>query len=94
MNENVINNNKFLIIYMFSFLVKPHLTREEYLQTQFLVNEFASGVGKDLHRKLETRAKNMRNWVLIIIIVIVFVCFFFFEAGDNWVLLNKNTCKL
>lgn len=43
--------------------VKPHLTREEYLQTQFLVNEFASGVGKDLHRKLETRAKNMRNWL-------------------------------
>lgn len=76
---------------MFSFLVKPHLTREEYLQTQFLVNEFASGVGKDLHRKLETRAKNMRNWVLIIIIVFVFV---FFEAGNNWVLLNKNTCKL
>jgi len=43
--------------------VKPHLTREEFLQTQFLVNEFASGVGKDLHRKLEKRAKSMRNWL-------------------------------
>lgn len=45
-------------------LVKPHLTREEYLQTQFVVNEFASGVGKELHKKLETRAKGMRNWVI------------------------------
>ena len=43
--------------------VKPHLTSEEYLQTQFLVNEFASGVGKELQSKLETRASNMRNWV-------------------------------
>ncbi|KAJ7319507.1 hypothetical protein OS493_035817 [Desmophyllum pertusum] len=43
--------------------VEPHLTREEYLQTQFLVNEFASGVGKDLHRKLEIRGKSMRNWL-------------------------------
>ena len=43
--------------------VKPHLTSEEYLHTQFLVNEFASGVGKELQSKLETRASNMRNWV-------------------------------
>ncbi|RMX56747.1 hypothetical protein pdam_00021211, partial [Pocillopora damicornis] len=43
--------------------VKPHLTSEEYLQTQFLVNEFASGVGKELQSKLETRASNMRNWL-------------------------------
>ncbi|KAL9966589.1 hypothetical protein ACROYT_G024691 [Oculina patagonica] len=43
--------------------VKPHLTREEYLQTQFVVNEFASGVGKELHKKLETRAKGMQNWL-------------------------------
>ena len=43
--------------------VKPHLTSEEYLQTQFLVNEFASGVGKELQSKLEMRASNMRNWV-------------------------------
>ena len=43
--------------------VKPHLTSEEYLQTQFLVNEFANGVGKELQSKLEMRASNMRNWV-------------------------------
>ena len=43
--------------------VKLHLTSEEYLQTQFLVNEFASGVGKELQSKLEKRASNMRNWV-------------------------------
>lgn len=43
--------------------VKPHLTSEEYLQTQFLVNEFASGVGKELQSKLEMRASNMRNWL-------------------------------
>jgi len=51
---------------IYFYIVKPHLTEEEYLQTQFLVNEFASGVGKDLHRKLEKRAKSMRNWVLFI----------------------------
>ena len=43
--------------------VKPHLTSEEYLQTQFLVNKFANGVGKELQSKLEMRASNMRNWV-------------------------------
>ena len=43
--------------------MKPHLTREEFLHTEFLVNEFASGIGKELQRKLELRAKSMRNWV-------------------------------
>ncbi|CAH3173403.1 unnamed protein product [Porites lobata] len=43
--------------------VKPHLTREEFLHTEFLVNEFASGIGKELQRKLELRAKSMRNWL-------------------------------
>lgn len=43
--------------------VKPHLTREEFLRTQFIVNEFASGVGKELQKKLESRAKNFRNWL-------------------------------
>ena len=47
------------------FTVKPHLTREEFLHTEFLVNEFASGIGKELQRKLEIRAKSMRNWVTI-----------------------------
>lgn len=43
--------------------VKPLLTREEFLHTQFVVNEFASGVGKELQKKLESRGKNMRNWL-------------------------------
>ena len=47
------------------FIVKPHLTREEFLHTEFLVNEFASGIGKELQTKLELRAKSMRNWVTI-----------------------------
>ena len=46
-----------------SLIVKPHLTKEEFLRTQFVVNEFASGVGKELQKKLEMRGKNMRNWV-------------------------------
>ena len=45
--------------------MKPHLTRKEFLHTEFLVNEFASGIGKELQRKLELRAKSMRNWVTI-----------------------------
>ena len=48
-----------------SLIVKPHLTREEFLQTEFVVNEFASGVGKELQRKLEIRGKSMRNWVIM-----------------------------
>lgn len=43
--------------------MKPHLTREEFLHTQFIVDEFVSGVGKELQKKLESRAKNFRNWV-------------------------------
>lgn len=48
--------------------MKPHLTREEFLHTEFLVNEFASGIGKELQRKLELRAKSMRNWVTVMVL--------------------------
>ena len=50
-------------MYLIFPTVKPHLTSEEYLQTQFLVNEFSNGVGKELQSKLEMRASSMRNWV-------------------------------
>ena len=64
------NNNNSLFIYLLNLflccvIVKPHLTREEFLHTEFLVNEFASGIGKELQRKLELRAKSMRNWVTV-----------------------------
>ncbi|XP_050388403.1 peroxisomal carnitine O-octanoyltransferase [Patella vulgata] len=43
--------------------VKPFVTDEEYKQTEFLVQQFHSGVGKELHFKLFERAKYMRNWL-------------------------------
>lgn len=49
------------------FSVKPFLTDEEYLQTDFLVNEFKSGLGKDLQKILLERGKTKRNWVSILL---------------------------
>ncbi|XP_053373497.1 peroxisomal carnitine O-octanoyltransferase-like isoform X2 [Mercenaria mercenaria] len=43
--------------------VRPHVTEEEYRQTEFIVQQFASGVGKDLHRQLLKRAGSERNWL-------------------------------
>ncbi|XP_061179737.1 peroxisomal carnitine O-octanoyltransferase-like [Saccostrea echinata] len=43
--------------------VKPHVTDEEYRQTEFIVQQFASGVGKELHQKLAEKARNERNWL-------------------------------
>ena len=43
--------------------MRPHVTADEYRQTEFIVQQFASGVGKELHRKLLDRAKTERNWV-------------------------------
>ncbi|KAK3600716.1 hypothetical protein CHS0354_027203 [Potamilus streckersoni] len=43
--------------------VKPHLTDDEFRQTQFIVQQFASGIGKDLHFKLLEKAKYVRNWL-------------------------------
>ncbi|XP_061179738.1 peroxisomal carnitine O-octanoyltransferase-like [Saccostrea echinata] len=43
--------------------VKPHVTDEEYRQTEFIVQQFASGVGKELHKKLAEKARNERNWL-------------------------------
>jgi carnitine O-octanoyltransferase len=43
--------------------VKPHVSDEEYRQTEFIVNQFASGVGKKLHAKLLEKAGTERNWV-------------------------------
>uniref|UniRef100_K1QDL5 Peroxisomal carnitine O-octanoyltransferase n=1 Tax=Magallana gigas TaxID=29159 RepID=K1QDL5_MAGGI len=43
--------------------VKPHVTDEEYRQTEFIVQQFASGVGKELHKKLVEKASKERNWL-------------------------------
>ncbi|XP_056007986.1 peroxisomal carnitine O-octanoyltransferase-like isoform X2 [Ostrea edulis] len=43
--------------------VKPHVSDEEYRQTEFIVQQFASGVGKKLHEKLLEKARNERNWL-------------------------------
>lgn len=43
--------------------VKPHVTPAEYRQTEFIVQQFATGVGKELHQKLLQKAENSRNWL-------------------------------
>lgn len=43
--------------------MKPHVTDEEYRQTEFIVQQFASGIGKELHKKLVEKAGKERNWV-------------------------------
>lgn len=44
-------------------LVKPHVSDAEYRQTEFIVQQFASGVGKELHKQLVKKAEVERNWV-------------------------------
>ncbi|KAL5006497.1 hypothetical protein ScPMuIL_015303 [Solemya velum] len=43
--------------------VKPHLTRSEYENTANIVEQFEHGVGADLYKKLEDKAKNSKNWL-------------------------------
>lgn len=54
--------NNFNYFFFFS-KVKPHVTDEEYRQTEFIVQQFASGIGKELHKKLVEKASKERNWV-------------------------------
>ena len=46
--------------------MKPFVTQEEYLATEFKVDMFQNGVGKELHKKLEELSNNSRNWVGLI----------------------------
>jgi carnitine O-octanoyltransferase len=56
------------IVYCFLYLlVKPHVSDDEYRQTEFVVQQFASGVGKDLHRKLLDKARTEKNWVSLVV---------------------------
>ncbi|KAJ8024587.1 Peroxisomal carnitine O-octanoyltransferase [Holothuria leucospilota] len=43
--------------------VKPFTTSEEFSETEQIVREFEQGVGKELHEKLEEKAKNSKNWL-------------------------------
>lgn len=43
--------------------VKPHVTPDEYRQTEFLVQQFGCGIGKELNEKLKKKAQGMRNWL-------------------------------
>ncbi|CAH1788913.1 unnamed protein product [Owenia fusiformis] len=43
--------------------VKPFVTEEEFRQTEFIVQQFGSGIGKTLHKKLLEKANHSRNWL-------------------------------
>ncbi|KAK7084160.1 hypothetical protein SK128_027303 [Halocaridina rubra] len=47
------------------YWARPHLSPEEYAHTVKVVNEFESGIGKELHKKLQSRAEALKNWVEI-----------------------------
>ena len=46
------------------YLVKPHLNEEDFQEVQKIVDDFGSGVGQDLHRKLQDHAKYKRNDII------------------------------
>lgn len=43
--------------------VRPHVTEEEYTETEKLVRDFESGQGRMLHDKLAVKASNSKNWL-------------------------------
>lgn len=43
--------------------VRPHVSNEEYENTEEIVKKFANGVGKDLHEKLVAVAASKKNWL-------------------------------
>lgn len=43
--------------------MKPLVNETDYLQTDFLINEFKNGVGKELQKKLLQKGQEERNWV-------------------------------
>ena len=45
--------------------VKALVTSEEFETTKKVVEEFGAGIGKELHMKLNEKAKHKRNWVSI-----------------------------
>ena len=46
--------------------MKPFLTTEEFLQTEFKVELFQNGVGKDLQKELTKLSQASKNWVCMI----------------------------
>ena len=43
--------------------MQPFISGNDYYETEYQVNLFQDGVGKDLHEKLILRANKSRNWV-------------------------------
>jgi len=43
--------------------VKPFLNQDEYMETEFKVQLFQEGVGKELQAKLKELSLNSKNWV-------------------------------
>lgn len=54
--------------FIFLLSVKPFVTAVELKETERIVAKFESGIGKDLQRKLEEKAKNSKNWVSVWIV--------------------------
>lgn len=48
----------------FVFIVKPIVSDEEFAITKTKVQDFCSGIGPVLQKKLEKRAANSKNWVI------------------------------
>lgn len=73
--------------------VKPHVTEEEYVNTEQLVRNFENGIGPILQEKLAQRAKTRRNWVNLILysltIYINFIFFYSLRGGGKML----PTCK-
>ena len=43
--------------------VRPHVSEDEFVETEKLVREFEQGNGKELHGRLLEYAKTKRNWL-------------------------------
>ncbi|XP_069504492.1 peroxisomal carnitine O-octanoyltransferase isoform X2 [Ambystoma mexicanum] len=43
--------------------VKPFLNQEDYQRTYEISKKFENGIGKELHQKLQERARTKRNWL-------------------------------
>ena len=43
--------------------MRPHLSVEEYKNTEYVVQQFGQKEGVELHKMLLERAKTTKNWV-------------------------------
>lgn len=81
---------------MFLIIVKAVATEEEYSNTRRIAEEFANGIGKELHEKLVQRSKEHRNWVMLLsmspcrfncVVLILITCNIYKisqKSGNGW----------